>query len=545
MKHELTLVSDGELVDHSLAGERDAYGVLVDRHKGAVCAVAYALTGDFARSEDIAQDAFVSAWKGLPALREKGSFRAWICGMTRRMALNARRKLARCRLEGMSEELPATDELPRDTAISKEESALVWAALSNLEENYREPLVLFYREGRSSAAVAKALGITEDAARQRLSRGRGLLREELAGRIEGVLVRSGPGAGFTAGVLAALPAYAIGVGFAGATSSAAAASLGGSGKAAGGAGLFASLGTLLSGAIGLAGIVLFIRYIRSPFVDRWTRRLILRAVGISTVLSLLFGLWIAWFLGSGEGRMRAMGVEPENVLFVSVAIFSFLSAFMCVWISRAVSRLIEKHPELASKRSGGSDYVSRIRFLGLPLVHVARSKVGFEPGKVRVAKGWIAVGDRAYGGLVALGAVAVAPFALGGLAVGIVPVGGLAFGVLALGGVAAGWMAFGGWGLGWHLAIGGLAIAHDVAIGGLAIAQVAAFGSVVFAPLANSATAWAALMDDAVAGVLYRMLPHAAWLSVLGLPALIFGFRGLRKAREEAAKQSDSNMAQR
>jgi len=118
---------------------------------------------------------------------------------------------------------------------------------------------------------------------------------------------------------------------------------------------------------------------------------------------------------------------------------------------------------LAAWHTGATgEYRSPATLLGLPLVHV---HFGRRPrGKwLRVARGWIAVGDVALGGvtlgglslgLVSLGSLAIGGLALGGLGIGLVGVGGLAAGALAIGGAAAGYVALGGAALG-HYAIGG------------------------------------------------------------------------------------------
>jgi hypothetical protein len=116
------------------------------------------------------------------------------------------------------------------------------------------------------------------------------------------------------------------------------------------------------------------------------------------------------------------------------------------------------------------EYRSRLSPLGLPLVHVAigmRGAGGYARG---VATGWIAVGDVAFGVLVACGGLAVGGLSLGGLSLGVLAMGGVAGGLAALGGMAAGGIAVGGAAIAWHAAVGGLAIAHHYAIGGLAIA---------------------------------------------------------------------------
>jgi len=81
----------------------------------------------------------------------------------------------------------------------------LWRSLEKIPENYREPLVLFYREHRSIEQVAAELELSEDAVKQRLSRGRKLLQEEVQAFVENTLRRTAPGQVFSGAVLAALP----------------------------------------------------------------------------------------------------------------------------------------------------------------------------------------------------------------------------------------------------------------------------------------------------------------------------------------------------
>ena len=113
----------------------------------------------------------------------------------------------------------------------------------------------------------------------------------------------------------------------------------------------------------------------------------------------------------------------------------------------------------------GYEYRSERRILGLPLVHiVSGNRLDPVTGRIRVAKGIIAIGPIAVGGLalggsafgiVSFGGAALGLIAVGGAAVGaLLALGGMAIGLVALGGGAIGYYALGGWALGAH-ALGG------------------------------------------------------------------------------------------
>ena len=250
----LTAHADADLVIASLSGDRDAFGQIVSRYQSLICSLAYSATGSLGASEDLAQETFITAWRHLRHLRERHNLKAWLCGIARNRINNALRREGRepVRVAESLEQInesASTEPLPHDQTISKEEETILWRSLERIPENYREPLVLFYREHQSIENVAAALDLTEDAVKQRLSRGRKLLADEVAAFVEGALARTNPGKAFTLGVLAALP-LTLTMSAKAAMLGAAALKGGATAKAAGGFGAFSSI---LSPLIGLAG----------------------------------------------------------------------------------------------------------------------------------------------------------------------------------------------------------------------------------------------------------------------------------------------------
>jgi len=205
--------ADEELIAGARRGDRDAFGRIVGRYQALICALAYNATGHLAQSEDLAQEAFVVAWKQLPALREPEKLRSWLCGIVRNLARRARRDgehepVHRAEPLESAGEVPAPGPHPLDQAISREEEGILWRQLEAIPETYREPLILFYRQHASTEQVALALELSEDAVRQRLTRGRRLLQEQVRVFVESALERTSPKPAFTQSVLAALPAAA-------------------------------------------------------------------------------------------------------------------------------------------------------------------------------------------------------------------------------------------------------------------------------------------------------------------------------------------------
>ena len=210
---EAELLSDVELVERSRGGDREAFGSIVERYQSLVCALTYSACGNLHASEDLAQVTFITAWCQLRNLQEPGKLKSWLCGIARNVANNSFRQDKRAptvRAEGLDSvsEISSVAPSPREQVISREEEAILWRSLGELPPTYREPLVLFYRQHQSVAEVAGALELSEDAVKQRLSRGRAMLTEQVTAFVEGALRQTTPGSGFTVGVLAALPKVA-------------------------------------------------------------------------------------------------------------------------------------------------------------------------------------------------------------------------------------------------------------------------------------------------------------------------------------------------
>jgi RNA polymerase sigma factor (sigma-70 family) len=529
---------DAALVCDALAGNRRAFGEIVGRYQTLICSMAYSATGNLSHSEDLAQDTFVTAWKQLPQLREREKLRAWLCGIARFVIGKATRRNEREpshaaeSLDGLPERA-AAEALPRERAMTREEEAILWRAIERIPETYREPLVLFYREHQSIGAVAAALELSEDAVKQRLSRGRKLLQEEVLGFVEGALARTAPGAGFTIAVLAALPALvfpaqaAAALGSAGAIGSAGA---NGTIKAAAGSGLF---GTFVAPVLALFGTWVGYRLdldsANSEMERDFTKQFYRRLAG--ALLAFFLGMTLAGLVGQWTGN--ASGFLGGAVAAMGLAYVAFVT-WLLVWMQgqrrKAVAQLTAERGMAGAKPAW--EFRSGAAFLGLPLVH-ARVGGGLLAQKDPV-KAWIAIGDIACGGLFAFGGVAIAPISVGGCALGILPFGGVAAGVMALGGIAAGGWAFGGLALGWQ-AFGAIAIAWQAGAGGMAIAHDFALGGTARAIHANDGPARAFIQEQGFFRAAVHIFQyHLAWMNIVWVLPMIAWWRMVRRAKQRA-----------
>lgn len=183
---------DRAIVDAVLAGDRNAYRVLVDREGPAVVAACARILGDRAEAEDVAQEAFVIAYRSLGSWRGDGAFGAWLGRIAVRLAIRragSRKQVTwldplaaeadqpgRDRFRTMS----ATDAVdPVHSMLRTERDAQVRAAVASLDEPYREVVALRFFAERSLAEIAEATDRPLGTVKTHLHRGLARLRRAL------------------------------------------------------------------------------------------------------------------------------------------------------------------------------------------------------------------------------------------------------------------------------------------------------------------------------------------------------------------------------
>ncbi len=480
----VALQTDAELVGATLSGNCDAFGQIVSRYQSLICSLAYSATGSLGQSEDLAQETFITAWKRLNHLRERDKLRAWLCGIARNRINNFLRREGRepnHQAEPLEEisESHSPEPLPVEHTISKEEEQILWRSLERIPEIYREPLVLFYREHQSIETVAASLDLTEDAVKQRLSRGRKLLQEQVLAFVEGALERTNPGKVFTIAVLASLPALTFS---AKAATTGAIVKSGATAKTAGAMSLFgALLGPLIVVLPNYLGYRAALSGAKSDEERGHIKSFFGKTAAFTLALFIPFTAIVLWLSRNQSDRSYLTGVFATGLVLIYLPIM-----FVLILNSRRKTKiyyakvLAQEHADIIPKPAW--EYRSRFKLLGLPIIHI---RIGDRFAILNTpVKAWIAVGNSAVGGLFACGTLAIAPVSLGSLSVGVVSLGGLSVGIFVVGGIAlgvwaifggvliAGWQAFGGCvTLAWRAAAGDFALAHDFALGRFAFAK--------------------------------------------------------------------------
>lgn len=169
-------VSDKELVATALAGDRDAFGVLVQRYAAQARRVAWAVLSDPDDADDAAQDGFLSALVKLGQYDAKRPFGPWLMRIVANAATDRRRRRNVRRTEPLDTSLVGGGPRPDAAAVRNELGERLRAALAELPERRRTAVVLFDVEGYSHAEIAGILGIPEGTVRSEVFHGRRRLR---------------------------------------------------------------------------------------------------------------------------------------------------------------------------------------------------------------------------------------------------------------------------------------------------------------------------------------------------------------------------------
>ena len=176
-------ISNSELVRKSQLGDKAAFEQLVIRHQDLVFSLAYKLTGNREMANDVAQEAFIRAWKAIEKFRGDSTFSTWIYRITVNTAWTLRKKAKKHNTLNIDDtyEPIVIDEKkdPELVAINSDLSSVLINALDQIPIEQRIIVELKNIEGRSHKEIADYLDISVTAAKVRLHRAHQKLRQIL------------------------------------------------------------------------------------------------------------------------------------------------------------------------------------------------------------------------------------------------------------------------------------------------------------------------------------------------------------------------------
>ena len=176
-------ISNSELVRKSQLGDKAAFEQLVIRHQDLVFSLAYKLTGNREMANDVAQEAFIRAWKAIEKFRGDSTFSTWIYRITVNTAWTLRKKAKKHNTLNIDDTYePIVIDEKKDAelvAINSDLSSVLINALDKIPIEQRIIVELKNIEGRSHKEIADYLDISVTAAKVRLHRAHQKLRQIL------------------------------------------------------------------------------------------------------------------------------------------------------------------------------------------------------------------------------------------------------------------------------------------------------------------------------------------------------------------------------
>lgn len=168
--------ADSADVARVLGGDLSAFENIVRRWQGPLINMAWRYSRDRGRAEEMAQEAFLRAWRGLAQWRGESSFSTWLFALAANVYRNELKKFPTEMLPMKEAAEPAENARQDRDLIERRRDETLRRAVLALPFRYREPLVLFYFHEMDVSAAARTMRVPEGTLKARLARGRDLLR---------------------------------------------------------------------------------------------------------------------------------------------------------------------------------------------------------------------------------------------------------------------------------------------------------------------------------------------------------------------------------
>lgn len=163
-------------VERVLAGEVRAFEGILRRWQGPLINMAWRYCRDRGRAEELAQEAFIRAWKGLALWRREASFSTWLFALAANVFRSELKRFPTVDLPLDAAPEPSGPALQHHALEQKSECEALRRAVLALPPRYREPVILFYFHEMDLSAAARTMRLPEGTLKARLSRARALLR---------------------------------------------------------------------------------------------------------------------------------------------------------------------------------------------------------------------------------------------------------------------------------------------------------------------------------------------------------------------------------
>jgi RNA polymerase sigma-70 factor (ECF subfamily) len=179
---DVSVSEDEAAVERVLRGDVFAFEGIVRRWQGPLVNLAYRFCRDRGRAQDMAQEAFLRAFRSLASWRREAAFSTWLFALATNVYRTELRRIPppAVPLDDVRERRDPTARTAEALFADADRDRLVRRAVLSLPAKYRDAMILFYFHDLDIPTAARSLGLAENTVKTRLLRGRELLRNKLS-----------------------------------------------------------------------------------------------------------------------------------------------------------------------------------------------------------------------------------------------------------------------------------------------------------------------------------------------------------------------------
>ena len=187
------MANENTLIHRAQAGNEEAFAELIRAYHTYVCAIVVGIVKNSHDAEEVVQDTFLSAYRGLAQLEDNAKFKSWLAEIARNRARNWLRKQRgdTVSINEVSEHLLQTEDSPDERLIRQEQRELILRIMETLPQKDRDIARAFYLEGASYDELTNVHGLSDKAISFRLSRAKRQLSKRLQYLLTGIFVSPG------------------------------------------------------------------------------------------------------------------------------------------------------------------------------------------------------------------------------------------------------------------------------------------------------------------------------------------------------------------
>ena len=186
MYDNLDELNDYDIIKRCLSGDKDIFSVLVSRYKNLVYSIILRMITNSEEANDLAQEVFIKIYKIFKKYYPQYNFSTWVIRITTNHVIDYRRmkKQDNVPIDDVSYDL-SSDESPESLYLKKERKISIEKLVSELPEMYKIPIVLYHQQGLSYQEIAQVTDESLSKVKNRIFRGRRMLKESLLKMKEG------------------------------------------------------------------------------------------------------------------------------------------------------------------------------------------------------------------------------------------------------------------------------------------------------------------------------------------------------------------------